>query len=109
MVAGGDSIAIKFYCGIVRYSKSDGSVNFYEFYVFAEQSGSLTQRLKHFSPMLSGWEEKEEFVDFPLVAIEDRAAYFDGLSYMLREDGELVVGVRIEENRNVFFHYRRAD
>ena len=95
--------------GMFRHLKADGSINFYEFYVFAENEGSLTQRLKHYSPMLSGWEEKDDFVEFPLVAMEERAAYFDGLSYRLEEDGSLTVGVRVAENQNAFFHYRKAE
>lgn len=95
--------------GMFRHSKRDGSLNFYEFYVFAEKDGTLTQRLKHFSPMLSGWEEKDEFVEFPLVKIEKRAAYFDGLSYRLESDGGLTVGVRVSEDRVAVFRYRRAD
>jgi hypothetical protein len=95
--------------GMFRHSKADGSVNFYEFYVFAEKDGSLTQRLKHYSLPLSGWEEKDEFVEFPLVAIEEAAAYFDGLSYVLGKDGGLTVGVRIAEDRLAFFKYRRAE
>jgi hypothetical protein len=94
--------------GMFRHSKADGSVNFYEFYVFAERDGSLTQRLKHFSPMLSAWEEKDEFVEFPLVAIEERAAWFDGLTYVLAE-GRLTVGVRIAEEQFAYFYYRKAD
>lgn len=95
--------------GMFRHSKADGSVNFYEFYVFAEKDGSLTQRLKHFSPLLSGWEGKDEYVEFPLVAIEERAAYFDGLSYVLNDDGGLTVGVRLDEERLGFFEYERVD
>lgn len=95
--------------GMFRHSKADGSVNFYEFYMFAEKDGSLTQRLKHFSPMLDGWEEKDEFVEFPLLAIEKQAAYFDGLSYRLNEDGSLMVGVRIEKDRIAVFEYQRVE
>ena len=43
--------------GMFRHSKADGSINIYEFYLFAEMDNSLTVRLKHFSPMLSSWEE----------------------------------------------------
>ena len=95
--------------GMFRHSKADGSVNFYEFYLFAEQDGSLTVRLKHFSPMLAGWEEKAGFVEFPLVAIEKRAAYFDGLTYALGEDGGLTVGVRLDEEQFAYFQYRKAE
>lgn len=95
--------------GMFRHLKADGSINFYEFYVFAEKDGSLTQRLKHFSPMLSGWEKKDEFVEFPLVAIEKNSAHFDGLTYVLEDDGGLVVGVRVAEDQVAVFHYRRAE
>ena len=95
--------------GMFRHLKADGSINFYEFYVFAEHEGSLTQRLKHFSLPLSSWEEKDEFVEFPLVKLEERAAYFDGLSYVLGEDGNLTVMVRIDEAQNAVFRYRRAE
>ena len=95
--------------GMFRHLKADGSINFYEFYVFAEHEGSLTQRLKHFSLPLSSWEEKDEFVDFPLVKLEERAAYFDGLSYVLGEDGNLTVMVRIDEAQNAVFRYRRVE
>ena len=95
--------------GMFRHSNAGGEVNFYEFYVFAETENSLTQRLKHFSPMLAGWEEKDGFVEFPLVAIEGRTAWFDGLSYRLNDDGSLTVAVRLDEERVARFHYRKAD
>lgn len=95
--------------GMFRHSTSDGSVNFYEFYVFAEKDGSLTQRLKHFSPLLSGWEAKDDYVEFPLVKLEKQAAYFDGLTYLLADDGSLRVGVRLDENSNAVFHYQNVD
>lgn len=95
--------------GMFRHNKADGSVNFYEFYLFAEKEGSLTQRLKHYSPMLAGWEEKDQFVEFPLVAIDERAAYFDGLTYVLADDGRLTVGVRLAEDSHAFFRYRKIE
>ena len=95
--------------GMFRHLKADGALNFYEFYVFAEKDGSLTQRLKHYSLPLSGWEEKDEFVEFPLVAISENAAFFDGLTYLLEPDGSLRVGVRIAEDRIAEFNYRRVE
>ena len=94
--------------GMFRHLKADGSVNFYEFYVFAEKDGSLTQRLKHYSPPLSGWEEKDEFVEFPLVEVAENAVYFDGLTYLLRADGSLKVGVRVAEDKIAVFDYQRV-
>jgi hypothetical protein len=95
--------------GMFRHLKGDGAINFYEFYLFAEKDGSLTQRLKHFSPALEGWEEKDGFVEFPLVKLEENAAYFDGLTYVLGADGDLKVAVRLEKDKVAVFHYRRAE
>lgn len=66
----------------------DGKVQFYEIYQIVEHEGSLLLRLKHFNADLTGWEEKDATVDFPLVALEKDAAYFDGLTFRRRgEDG----------------------
>ena len=58
----------------------DGKVNFYELYQFVPRGSSLVLRIKHFSADLAGWEEKDQSVEFPLVAIEEGVAYFDGLT-----------------------------
>lgn len=58
--------------------------------------GKLVVRLKHFNPDLTGWEEKDRFVDFPFVAKKDGAMYFNGLTYMPNgKDGlKIVVAMR---------------
>ena len=56
--------------GMFRQLKSDGSLRFYEFYTINEVNGSLLFRIKHFSPSLVGWEEKDKSTEFRLVAIE---------------------------------------
>lgn len=90
---------------------SGGKVQFYEFYHFVPRDGSILLRIKHFNPDLTGWEEKGETVDFPLVAIEDGAAYFDGLT-MLRDgpDGlkTFVVTDANGERGEIGFTFRRA-
>jgi hypothetical protein len=72
-----------------------GAIAFSEYVHIAKEGESLAFRLKHFNPDLTGWESREEVVNFPLVALEDGAAYFDGLT--LRREGEtgLVTAVRI--------------
>jgi len=62
-----------------------GSVAFFEILQIAEENGSLVYRLKHFGPDLTGWEQKDEMVRFPLVAMDEGALYFDGLT--IRRDG----------------------
>lgn len=58
----------------------DGKISFYEIYHFVPRGHSLLLRLKHFNADLTGWEEKGQSVEFPLVAIEKDAVYFDGLT-----------------------------
>ncbi len=93
--------------GMFRHLKADGTLNFYEFYVFAEVEGSLVLKIKHFSPELIGWEEKDGYVEFPLVAIEGATAYFDGITYALTAEDELNVMVNVSEAGIIPFRYRR--
>lgn len=58
----------------------DGASSFYEIMTLTEENGGVVLKLKHFNPDLTGWEEKDEHVAFPLAKIEDNAAYFDGLT-----------------------------
>lgn len=87
--------------GMFRIMKPEGGLSFYEFYQIAEHEGSLVLRIKHFNPDLTGWEEKNERVEFPLVAIEGTTAYFAGLTFARDRkkfnsavivDGEGVIG-----------------
>jgi hypothetical protein len=94
-------------------SPADGSVvRFYELMTIVESNGSLVLRLKHFNPDLSGWEEKDRTVDFPLVALGsegDQALYFAGLTYRRHGDG-IVAWVAIQGRdgvREEGFTFRR--
>lgn len=90
----------------------DGKVQFYEIYQFVPAGESLVLRLKHFNADLTGWEEKDQAVEFPLVAIEDGALYFDGLTMRrVGEDGLesfVVIGEEDGEGRTVSFRFKRA-
>ncbi|WP_084397448.1 DUF6265 family protein [Henriciella aquimarina] len=95
--------------GMFRQSKADGTLQFYEFYHFAEEDGSVILRIKHFHPDLTGWEEKDEREAFPLVALGETAAYFDGLTFALVAPGELRAAVRISDQGRADFSYSKAD
>ena len=89
----------------------EGGVEFFEIMQIAEVDGSLVYRLKHFTGELIGWEEKDQLVSFPLVAIEPRAIYFNGLT--LRLDGDTLVSAVLVRQRDgsvreLVFRYRRA-
>jgi hypothetical protein len=65
----------------------EGKPLFYELMLLREtEDGSLELRLKHFHPDIMGWEEKDKFLAFKLVALEEKAAYFNGLTYRLEGD-----------------------
>jgi len=66
--------------GFVRAVNPQGVI-FYEIWVLAEVGGSLTVRVKHFSPELAGWEAQEAYIDRPLVDRDARNLFFDGATY----------------------------
>ena len=55
--------------GHFRQLNRDGSVMFYELITIVEEGGSLSYRLKHFNPDLTGWEEKDKVVALSLIHI----------------------------------------
>ena len=94
--------------GMFRLIDGD-SVGFYEIFIISEENGSLVLRLKHFNDDLTGWEEKDEMVTFPLVELGPEAAYFDGLTYRRTDGNQLEVFVRMESEEEgsseLGFHY----
>lgn len=76
-------------------------VKFYELMLLVEDEGSLSLKVKHFSPDFKAWEDKEDYVTFRLVKLEPDAVHFSGLSFhrtgpnelraylAMREDGAL--------------------
>ena len=75
---------------------SQGEVQFYEIWALVEEEGSLVLRLKHFDRGMVAWEEREEMVVFPLVALDEKTLWFDGLT--MKRDGPdaLTVWVAME-------------
>jgi hypothetical protein len=65
----------------------NGQPVFYQLRTLVEENGSLIMRLKHFNPNMTGWEEKDQTVDFPFVAKEKGAYYFNGLSFKPESPG----------------------
>ena len=94
--------------GMFRHIDGD-SVGFYEIFIISEENGSLVLRLKHFNDDLTGWEEKDEMVTFPLVKLGSEEAYFDGLTYRRTAGNQLQVFVRMESGEGgteeLGFHY----
>lgn len=89
----------------------EGGIMFTEHMYLMEQDGSLVVKLKHFNPDLTGWEEKNGMVTFPLLSAEPCALYFHALTYRCDGTGGMVVAVRINsdkpEPQELLFRFRK--
>jgi hypothetical protein len=66
--------------GLVRLW-NDSSLSAYELSSFLPVEGSLTYRNRHFGADLVAWQDRADYVDRPLVAIEGETLYFDGITF----------------------------
>lgn len=84
---------------------------FYEFGFILEQEGTLVLKLKHFNPDLTGWEEKNKFVEFKLVEQSENIVWFEGFTIEKINNDEINMYVRIDDENKVEevkFNYHRA-
>lgn len=97
----------------VRAWGPDGTIWFYEIGVLAEVDGSLEFRVKHCTSELAGWEDKDGFVRHRLVAVTDRALYFDGITYVKEGPDRHTVYVRNSSGEHqeqiVVVHQKRVN
>lgn len=82
--------------GAFHFAQHD-TIQFLELLSITEESGSLVMRVRHFSANMIAWEEKAESQVFNLVYLEPNRAYFDGISYILRNPDQLDVYVDIHQ------------
>ena len=73
--------------GMFRYVR-DGKTVLLELMTLSEVEGSVILRVKHFSPELVAWEEKEERTEFSWVSASEERIDFDGLSFRPNPDGD---------------------
>lgn len=64
-------------------------VKFYELLLLVEEEGSLSLLVKHFNGDFTAWEDKEDYVRFRLVKVEDDAVHFSGISFYCISDDEI--------------------
>ncbi|ALE17911.1 hypothetical protein AMC99_02638 [Altererythrobacter epoxidivorans] len=87
----------------------EGGIMFTEHMYLTEQDGSLVMKLKHFNADLTSWEDKDGMVTFRLLAVEDCAAYFHGLTLRCRNpsfpDEGLLVAVRMQSGGELVFRF----
>lgn len=67
--------------GMFKLFDANEGVQFYELLLLKQQGDSLVLLVKHFGPDFSAWEEKDDFITFKLVKIDDDAVHFSGLSF----------------------------
>ena len=67
---------------MVGYFKlfSDEGVRFYEILTLTVDDGTLSLKVKHFNEDFTAWEEKEDYINFRLVKLEEDALHFAGFS-----------------------------
>jgi len=88
----------------------NNKVKFYEIVTISEEYNTLILRLKHFNADLTGWEEKDETVDFHLVKVTENKVFFDGFTFERISENEINLYVVIshnEEKEEVKFNYRK--
>lgn len=66
--------------GMFRFMQ-DGKLQMLEMMTLAEKDGVISLKVKHFSPDLVAWEEKEKFVEFPWIEKDDKGCYFEGITF----------------------------
>ncbi len=60
----------------------NGEPSMYELELIVEELDTLVLKVKHFEADFAAWEDKNEFLSFPLVKLTDGAAYFEGLTFI---------------------------
>lgn len=89
-----------------------GAIQFTEHVYIIEKDGSLELRLKHFNADLTGWEEKDGMVTFPLVGMGDKAVWFDGLTFRKEGRKGLIGAVSVKfkdgSEKELVFRYKAA-
>ena len=68
---------------------------FFAFADLTEVNGSLTMRVKHFNYDMHGWEDKDDYVEFPLVSITENRIYFDAMTMERVDDDHMNVYMTI--------------
>ena len=90
---------------------NDGKVNFYELLLLVEEEGSLSLKVKHFTPEFTAWEEKADYVHFRLVGVGSGVLHFSGLSFYQVSDDEMHAYIAMHNQDKVWEEklvYRRS-
>ena len=85
-----------------------GGVRVYELQQFKPVDGSVVYRLRHLNYDLTGWEDATgKALEFPLVAIEGDAFYFNGLTIKREGKDKMTIWIKIQ-GKDQPFRYTRG-
>ncbi|WP_306253837.1 DUF6265 family protein [Parvularcula sp. IMCC14364] len=94
--------------GAFQAQTSEGDTTMYQFYTFVEKDDTVVLRMKHFSSDFTGWEEKSDYAEFPLVSVEHHAVYFDRLSFVETQPGRMEAAVDFKNGGIQRFYYEKV-
>jgi hypothetical protein len=83
--------------GMFRFIK-DGKPGFYEFMVITEDKDCVRIKIKHFNPDLTGWESKDDYIEFPFVSCSSDEFIFDGLIFRRIEADSINISLVIKKD-----------
>ncbi len=83
--------------GLFKQSGANG-LEFSEIVEIVAAPEGIVMHVKHFNADFTGWEEKDDFVSFPLLEVSANKAVFDGLVYELVTPNQLLVTLQIRQS-----------
>ena len=82
--------------GVFRLER-DGKLVFTEYMSIMKDSIGYSMKIKHYSPDFSGWEEKDDHVDFRFIKKEGDWIYFSGLTIHRKGEQHLDIYVAFKQ------------
>lgn len=83
--------------GVFRLEQ-EGKLIFTEFMSIMKDSIGYSMKIKHFSPDFTGWEEKDDAVDFRFIKKEGDRIYFSGLTIHRKNADNLDIYVAFKQD-----------
>lgn len=83
--------------GIFRLEQ-EGKLVFTEFMSIMKDSIGYSMKIKHYSPDFTGWEEKDDAVDFRFIKKEGDKIYFSGLTIHRKDENHLDIYVAFKQD-----------
>ncbi len=87
--------------GTFKMTKND-TVRFYEIMTIAPREGQMALNVKHFNSDLTGWEQKDEVISFPLLYVSDNEIAFDGIVYRKLSKDSLQIVIKMKSKDGTF-------